>query len=374
MTNTLISNDYNDQENRIFQTGSKVGNGNVTFNFYYPHGTKETATIHLYGYDNPRMEKYPIANFIFPGFNLKNASPLVYGNQSLEISFKEGFSGNTWWFAWADTNEEQLIGKKIEIPIPTGCAQITGATGTLNCLGYEIVYPTKPLKVENYLSYSGNSNGTGTNGMFKIFSDVAGMPFGQSGTTGIYLSSTGDYELYISLQDNIEGFPQFAWKNINDNDLFDKYVVACATVSLFNLTTNRYSHTGYGLFAMDLGRRNFFCAQDLLVYPTGTNQLIIETNSNSQNLTMQQGRGIPYFNFSNGFLSSHYFYVMRVSNRDRNTPIRKIAFPQPVSSFFFYTQEPLQTVNVNSIEWQTYYVYRTGESRPLYRPIKHPLA
>jgi hypothetical protein len=368
MTNTLISNDYNDQENELFQTGLKVGNGNVTFNFYYPHGTKETATIHLYGYDNPRMEKYPIANFVIPGFNLKNASPFKKGNESLDFSFKEPFSGNTWWFAWADVNEEQLIGKKIPVTIPESGCPPSGIIS--NCDGYIIEYPKKPLKLENYLRFSGYE----ANGCNKSLSDVAGMPFGQSGTTGIYLSSTGNYQLYISLQDNIEGFPQFAWRNINDEDNFDKYVVSCSAKSIYNFATNSYTRTGYGLFVMDLGRRNFFCAQDLLMYPTGNNQFILETNTTANYTTLSSGRGLPFYNSGNGFISSHNFQIIKVSNLDRNLPIRNTAVPNTLSinNLFFY--EVRSVINVKYETQFEYSLYRTGESRPLYRPIKHPLA
>jgi hypothetical protein len=307
----VISSPYNDNNNKTNNGSVKIykiddildSTKSITFNFNYS-GSKEKATLHVYGYNNARMEGFPIADFVITSFNLKNANYDYKGKEKINLSFREPFSGNTWWFAWADTNEENKI--PVGLPfsmVPKECYP----SGTITDFGF--------VNFNNHLGYSGNKN----DGLFKSLSDAAGMPSGQWGRTGIYLSSTGNYNIYIDLEEHAKGFPQFGWSIENNNNI-NEYIVR-GSASYINST-----YPGYGLFAMKI-KRPFFCKQDLLYPPTGNNELIIEnfSNLNANRVRFVSGSGLPYYNFQNGVISNHDFQIIKISNEQKNLPLRNFA-------------------------------------------------
>jgi hypothetical protein len=180
---------------------------NLELYFHYPKGSQESGTLYVYGYNNARMEDFPFTNIKIENFDLKQCHPSVYGSYCLKTGIN--YSGNSWWFAWVDTDSNDdsdfLKGRK-------------GFTGI-------------------------NVN----------LSDPAGMAYGQMGNTGININPSSVNKIFFSLQEVSQGFPQIGWKKFSYNH------------DIYFISIRRVTSEGQPVIFSKYLRRNFICAQDFIL-------------------------------------------------------------------------------------------------------------
>jgi sporulation protein YlmC with PRC-barrel domain len=183
---------------------------NLELYFHYPEGMQNSGNLHIYGYNNARMEDFPFAEIKIENFDLKQCHPSIYGSYCLKTGIN--YSGNSWWFAWvnSDNTSDFLKGKN-----------------------------EKDIKNHNILVN---------------LSDPAGMAYGQIGNTGININPSSTNKIFFSLQEFIQGFPQFGWDGSKRQNR-----------DLYNVNISRVTSLGQPVIISKYLRRNFFCAQDLIL-------------------------------------------------------------------------------------------------------------